>query len=166
MTWKSHQILTLGFGLYLSLAPLSLLSALLGSILPDLCDQRFAAFLARSRRERAFYFAKVHRGFSHWFGLWLVLLWVTELLGPPWALFTLGLAFGALLHIFFDALTPMGVPLFPFACSFRLGYPLCRTASLGEYVLVGLILALLVFFGQEQILACLVQLETSINRFF
>ena len=134
MRWPTHHVFGLGAALFFHLPPQGLALALLGSVLPDLLDQLWASLGScfRSGRQRAF--AAIHRGSSHWLGLWLLPFFM-ENSCPAWLLEALcALALGALSHLLLDALTPRGIPLLPFFSRPRLAIPLCRTGSAREAV--------------------------------
>lgn len=132
MRWPTHQVFGLGVAILAKLSPQGLCLACLGSILPDLLDQCWAALGTFSRAARQRRFAKSHRGLSHWFGLWLWPFFAAELFSP-WLFDALcALALGAVSHLLLDFLTPLGIPLLPYPFRPRLAFPLCRTGSLTE----------------------------------
>ena len=150
MTGISHHLAAVELAFVLHLPPLGLGAAFFGAILPDLCDQWLSSLLSCTRRGRARRFAALHRGTSHWFGLWLGLLLLGDGLDVFCNELLTGLGIGALSHLLLDALTPRGIPLLPFVGRIRLALPLCRTGSLGEYGLL-LVFSLLFawFFGAD-----------------
>ena len=152
MRWPTHQVFGLGVGLLARLSPFGLVLVLVGAILPDLLDQCWAALRAGSRASQQKLFARMHRGISHWFGLWLMpLFFVREL--PVWSVEAFqALCLGALTLLLLDALTPMGIPLLPLLSKPRLACPLCRTGSWTEGVIFlllcfGLVLLLVQHFA-------------------
>ena len=54
-----------------------------------------------------------HRTLFHWFAPYLLLACVLHIGFPGWDMVTLSVLAGILSHLFLDALTPSGVPLYP-----------------------------------------------------
>ena len=153
MRWTTHQVGAVGLALMLKLPAAGLLAATPGGILPDLFDQRIAACF-RSRQKA---FNRIHRGFTHWPGLWLGLLALALALIPPQfstlaAPAALGLAAGGLSHVLLDMLTPQGIPLLPFTHKGRVSLKLCRTGGPGEWLFLAAMLAGLAFWFRESLL--------------
>ncbi len=152
MRWTTHQVGAVGLALVLNLPATGLAAAALGGILPDLIDQRIAGCF-RSRQKA---FNSIHRGFTHWPGLWLGLL-VCALALIPSRFSTLicpvaiGLAAGGLSHVILDMLTPQGVPLLPFTRKGRVSLRLCRTGGPGEWLFLAAMLAGLAFWFRESV---------------
>lgn len=94
-----------------------------------------------------FFFQKFHRKLSHWWVLYVVLIYVAYnvylfSVYINQAIFYISI--GALLHIICDSLTKSGVPLFnPFKQDFRIG--LFKTGSPVEYLLVTVVTTLLLY---------------------
>ncbi|MBO4369554.1 MAG: metal-dependent hydrolase [Desulfovibrio sp.] len=159
MTWKTHELAALTAAFVYDSSLTTVIPAFFGAILPDVLDQRFSSLFSFTKKGRQRLFAAVHRGISHWFGLWLGLIWLSFLLDcsfaaqfvPPNCVHDvcLGLGLGALSHVFLDALTPQGVPLFPFLSTPRLTLSFCRTGSIGEYCLFLLLLFLFCFVSRS-----------------
>jgi inner membrane protein len=152
MRWTTHQVGAVGLALILKLPAAGILAAALGGILPDLIDQRIAGCF--HRRQQAF--NRIHRGFTHWPGLWLGLLALALALIPPQfsaiaGPFALGLAAGGLSHVVLDMLTPQGIPLLPFTRRGRVSLKLCRTGGLGEWIFLAAMLAGLAFWFRESL---------------
>ncbi len=140
MKWTTHQAMALMASFSAGFPIIGLGAAWIGSIFPDILDQRNAAVsLFRQKK-----FNQIHRRASHWFGWWGALwLWsLTGTLGPLPDALVGGFGFGALSHVLLDMCTKQGVPLLPFAKK-RFSFKLCSTGSLGEYAL--LITCLLLF---------------------
>ncbi len=80
MTWITHEVVAVGTAFLAGFSPAALAGALIGSILPDMLDQRRADLSLNRQRT----FARIHRGTTHWFGWWAILFFIT-LLAPDLA---------------------------------------------------------------------------------
>lgn len=175
MKWFTHQSIAVGAALVLNLSPAGLAGVVLGSVLPDMVDQRLARLTPNPQKT----FNRIHRGASHWFGWYVALLLVgfacqtfwPQLLQLPRDLITTlhlprgtaafastqaaallaGVGFGALMHVLLDMLTPSGVPLHPFSRQNKLSLKVCSTGSLGEYLFLAAGLAVIAVFGHERL---------------
>ncbi len=151
MRWVTHQVGALAAGLWLGLPASGLAAAWLGGIFPDVMDQK-AAGLFRNRQKG---FNRVHRGFSHWPGLWLAGFFATLCFLPEQMNFALrpvltGFFIGGLSHVVLDMLTVQGIPLRPFSRKNRLSLNLCKTGGIGEYVfLATMALCICLFFNDR-----------------
>ncbi len=180
MRWFTHKSVTLAGAVWLGASVPALLGALVGSILPDCLDR----FLAGGDRER---FWRVHRGFTHWGG-WYVLLifavpYVSSALAPDLlsSLFPgvglagrgapavqagadvlLGIGFGALFHVILDALNPSGVPLLPWRRRPRLSLNLVATGSWREVAFL-IAAALLMLWKMPEARSMLARFSTVLN---
>ena len=132
MRWVTHQVGALGAGLLLHLPLAGLAACVVGGILPDVFDQKLAG-LFRNRQKA---FNNIHRGFTHWPGLWLGLLLAV----------CVGAAVGGLSHVVLDMMTPQGIPLLPFTRKNRFSLHLCKTGSLGEYAFCAAMIAAMAVF--------------------
>ncbi len=149
MRWPTHHVFGLGAAVFFQLKPLGLALAFMGAVLPDLVDQFLASFGPSATRKKRF--AAIHRGLSHWPGIWL-LPFLAEKYCPPWFFESLcALVLGALTHLLLDALTPKGIPLLPIFSHPRLALPLCRTGSVQELIFFLLSLFGLVFLIWRQL---------------
>ena len=138
MKWMTHQAGALAAALALQADPELSAGMVLGAVLPDLAEH----ILSGGSRK---VFARIHRGFFHWFGLYLLLLVPIQGLSlPPSSLLLLdGVLLGACSHLLLDGLNPTGVPLFPFRRHPRLRLNLVATGSPGEWCfLAGFLLAI------------------------
>ena len=136
MTWTTHQALAIMASMALGMPLLATAAAWSGSIMPDIIDQKRAAFSLFNSQGK---YNKVHRKGSHWFGWWL-LLWIFAqggYLGPLPDSLLGGLAFGALTHCLLDMCTTRGVPLLPIGSS-RFSLKICSGGGLVEYAILGL----------------------------
>jgi inner membrane protein len=141
----------------LHLPPAGVLAACVGAVLPDIIDMRVAG-LAMTKASKQRTFNRIHRGLTHWFGWWALLLaggvlftgW--NALHPLVRTCLMGLGFGGLSHVTLDMLTPNGVPLLPLPGSTRVSLRLCSTGSLGEYCFLAAILALSFLFLRDDAL--------------
>ncbi len=151
MKWRTHQTCGIGAAFLRHLPPVGIFAAWAGSLLPDIIDQRVAGLFSVNARGRQAVFAHIHRGLSHWFVLWLLLLFVSfqswrplaglcrdfsmdeTLLLPVLREVVYGLGLGGFLHVALDMLTPRGVPVLPFT-GLSVSVPLCRTGGPSEYV--------------------------------
>lgn len=186
MKWFTHQSIAVAAALALHMPPVGVAGVILGSVLPDVVDQRLARLTPNPQKT----FNRIHRGASHWFG-WYVALLLTALLWPlagdmtgllrgmhlpflekilghtavqfPSQLPSLlaGLGFGALLHVALDMLTPSGVPLTPFSRRRKLSLKLCSTGSLGEYVFLAVGLGAIALLGHDR----LPEIMRAVGRF-
>ena len=156
MRWVTHQVAAVAAALIIHLPPAGIAAAFVGGVLPDVFDQKIAG-LSRDR-QRAF--NRVHRGVTHWFGLWLGVL-ALSLVAPPglpaewfalWRPVCFGLALGGLSHVVLDMLTPQGVPLLPFSRRNRFSLRLCRTGGLGEYIFLAAMLVGMGLFLRQDII--------------
>ncbi len=153
MRWLTHQVGALGAAFLLHLPPAGIVAAWFGGILPDVFDQK----LANLHPSRQTGFNRVHRGFTHWPGLWIGLMLVSIVLLPKHGLHLLrpvcvGLSVGGLSHVLLDMLTPQGIPLSPFSRRNRFSIGLCRTGSAGENIFLFCLLAAIVLFLGEDVL--------------
>lgn len=152
MRWITHQVGALGTALWLQLPLAGVAAAWVGGILPDVMDQKMAG-LSRNR-QRAF--NRIHRGFTHWPGLWLGLVILAVVFVPHESVRLLrpvcvGLAVGGLSHVILDMLTPQGVPFLPFSRKNRFSLKLCKTGGIGEYLFLAAMLAGMAFFLRDDI---------------
>ncbi len=150
MRWPTHQVGAVGAALWLGLPAAGVAASFLGGVLPDVFDQKIAGLF----RDRQKAFNRVHRGFTHWPGLWLGLFLAALIFLPKDAAWLLrpicvGLALGGLSHVVLDMLTVQGVPLLPFSRKNRFSLKLCRTGSIGEYVFLACMLAAMWFFLRD-----------------
>jgi len=153
MKWVTHQVGAFGAGMLLQLPLAGLAACVVGGILPDVFDQKLAG-LFRNRQKA---FNNIHRGFTHWPGLWLGLLVAVCVFLPagPFGLVRavlFGAAVGGLSHVVLDMMTPQGIPLLPFSRRNRFSLHLCRTGSLGEYAFCAAMIAAMVLFMRGDIL--------------
>lgn len=174
MKWFTHQSIAVGTALALGLPPAGVAGVIFGSVLPDVVDQRLSRLTPHPQKT----FNCIHRGASHWFG-WYAALLVMALVWPQiihlptdlWGLlgdvrlprgFTAfakaqspsllaGIAFGALMHVALDMLTPSGVPLTPFSRKNKFSLKVCSTGSVGEYVFLVVGLAVIAVIGYERV---------------
>ena len=162
MKWRTHQACGVGIAFLRHLSPVVIAAAWAGSLLPDIFDQRAAGLLSLGRRDRQAVFARIHRGISHWFLLWLLLFaaaWgpIDEIcrelsldtahspnILPYLRESAYGLGLGGFLHVALDMLTPRGVPVLPFS-GLTIAAPIVKTGSLGEYVFLVCLCLLLAF---------------------
>ncbi|MDR3357750.1 MAG: metal-dependent hydrolase [Desulfovibrio sp.] len=154
MKWITHQTAAVAAALALNLPPEGVLTACAGAVLPDMLDHRLSG-LALTSRGRQRVFNRIHRGPTHWFGWWAVLLaggMTAHISSASQAMLT-GLGFGGLSHVLLDMCTPRGVPLRPFSRAGRLSLNLCSTGSLGEYCFLACIAAAACLFLGEDALA-------------
>lgn len=131
MKWITHEAVAVGTAFLLGMPPVALAGVAFGSVLPDVLDQS----MARALVFRNLAFNKLHRGVTHWFGWWLVLLF-TGLLQPQQVnltLFITGTALGGLIHVALDLCTVGGVPIAPWSKKHMISLKLCKTGSLQEY---------------------------------
>ncbi len=170
MKWITHKTIAVGAAVILELPPAFILTTLLGSVLPDIIDQRVSRMTPNPQKT----FNAIHRGVSHWFGWYALLLsvWVLGIYYPrsmgslhmdKTLLHCLGgLGFGGLFHIFLDMCTPSGVPLSLFSPKNRVSLKLFSTGSVQEYVFLGLVLSLFVAIGYDDFPALLRELQRMI----
>ncbi len=156
MRWVTHQVGALAAAFWLQLPPAGLVAAWFGGILPDVFDQKLAG-LYKNRQQG---FNRVHRGFTHWPGLWLAGLFAALVLLPPEGSFLsrpvcAGLTLGGLSHVVLDMLTVQGVPLLPFSRKKRFSLKLCKTGGAGEYAFLGTMLVSMWFFLRDNIMETL-----------
>lgn len=148
MKWLTHQIVGAGTALLIGLPPPAVGAAWMGSIAPDVIDQKIAGLFPD--KQKAFY--KIHRRTTHWAGWWLA-MWGAALTVPGLAdlvpglnelpVLLTGLGLGGVMHVLLDMCTPSGVPLLPFSRTPRFSLNLCRTGSLGEYLFLAVALAVM-----------------------
>ena len=175
MKWFTHQAIAVAGALALGMPPVGVGGVVLGSVLPDVIDQRLAKLTPHPQKT----FNRIHRGASHWFG-WYAALMLLALVVPVSAHISLnevahalglsaatarhlagtssallppllaGIGFGALMHVVLDMLTPSGVPLTPFSRQNKLSLKLCSTGSLGEYLFLAVGLGLLALLAGQR----------------
>ncbi len=144
MKWITHKSIALASGVMLGFSPATLVGVFVGSILPDIIDLGVARMTPCPEKT----FKRIHRGFSHWYGTYLLagILCFSALQGmnifEEWGFFSskelyfswgFGLSYGALMHIILDMCTPSGVPLLPFVSQKRFSLNLFATGSIQEY---------------------------------
>ncbi len=152
MRWMTHQVGALAAAFWLQLPPAGLAAAWFGGILPDVFDQKLAGLY----EDRQKGFNRVHRGFTHWPGLWLGALFAAIVCVPSEGHLILrpalvGLAVGGLSHVVLDMLTVQGVPLLPFTRKKKFSLKLCKTGGAGEYAFLATMLACMWFFLRDNI---------------
>lgn len=139
MKWITHQSIAVMAAFTLRQPLAGLAAVWMGSVFPDVLDQKRAAL--SFFRQRAF--NQNHRKTSHWFGWWLA-LWIFAhmgYLGPVPDTLLGGFAFGALTHVLLDMCTTKGVPFLPFGGR-RVSLKLCSTGSFAEYAFLAASVAL------------------------
>ncbi len=175
MKWVSHQAMAGAVWFSLSLPPEILPPLLVGAVLPDMIDHAYAG-AGRNRQAR---FNKVHRKASHFWGFYLVgifVSWVMVLYPEIWNdiaknIFSsdligssafrvirnygteslLALFVGGLIHILGDMLTVSGVPLYPtFGWKRKITLNLFSTGSKKEYIFTAILIALTFGFGTSE----------------
>ena len=152
MRWVTHQVGALAARLWLNLPCAGLAAAWFGGILPDIMDQKLAGCF----KDRQTGFNRVHRGFTHWPGLWLAGFFATLCFLPPQMTvlarpLLIGLFVGGLSHVVLDMLTVQGVPLRPFSRKNRISLKLCKTGGIGEYAFLATMLVLSWFFFSDRV---------------
>ena len=156
MKWVTHQVIGAGVAVLAGLPSLAVGAAWLGSIAPDVLDQKIAGLFPN--KQKAFY--KVHRRTTHWLGWWLA-IWIAAFAVPGLArlvpdltelpLLLAGLGLGGVTHVLLDMCTPSGVPLMPFSRTPRFSLNLCSTGSLREYLFLAAALGVMWLFAGDEI---------------
>lgn len=163
MKWITHQAGAIVAGSILEFPIEILASAFVGSIVPDIIDQKISS-LAPTRKTKQILFNQIHRGNSHWFGWWLGLFLLTMAYPDlPFINIGIGLAFGALSHVILDSLTTSGVPVIPFNRKNKLSLGFCSTGSFREYCFLGVLLVLGVIFNNNVFLTILEHLNKLVS---
>ncbi len=149
MKWITHQTVAVGSAVALGFPPPLVVAVFVGSVLPDVIDMTLARLTPCPEQT----FKRIHRGFSHWYGSYLLafVLCFAAVQGmdffEKWNVFSskasyfqwgVGLSFGALMHILLDMCTPSGVPLLPFVDKSRFSLRLFPTGSVQEYAFLAL----------------------------
>ena len=136
MRWLTHQSCAVGIALCSHMSWIGVCAAFFGGILPDIFDQKMAKACSVTKKGQQRVFGQVHRGISHWFGLYVLLILALDryMFQASVHAIILGLAIGALSHVLLDMLTPKGVPLLPLSKKWRLAIPVCSTGSVREYM--------------------------------
>lgn len=170
MKWFTHQTVAVAAAITLHMPPVGIAAVAVGAILPDMIDHKIAG--RGPNRQKIF--NKIHRGASHWLG-WYVALLLCGLilhLAPRETDIVLGLAFGALMHIAMDMLTPSGVPLvppLPFLVGLkgkaRISLNMCSTGSIQEYIFLVVSVGLLWLVAGERMLRTLEKALSGVVRF-
>lgn len=153
MRWVTHQVGALSAAFWLQLPVAGIAAAWFGGILPDVFDQKLAG-LFKNRQQG---FNRVHRGLTHWPGLWLGFLFAALLCLPPEGKMLtrpvcVGLALGGLSHVVLDMLTPQGIPLLPFTRKNRFSLKFCKTGGAGEYAFLALMIVCMWLFLRDNIM--------------
>ncbi|MDO5536174.1 MAG: metal-dependent hydrolase [Desulfovibrionaceae bacterium] len=153
MRWMTHQVGALAAAFWLQLPPIGLFAAWFGGILPDVFDQKLAGLF----KNRQTGFNRVHRGFTHWPGLWLGGILASLVFLPPEAghvtrPLCVGLTVGGLSHVVLDMLTVQGIPLLPFTRKNKFSLKLCKTGGAGEYAFLATMLVCMWLFLREDIM--------------
>lgn len=146
MKWFTHKAIAVAGALALNAPPQGIIGVLIGSVLPDLTDTT----LSFGNKKR---WKQLHRQSSHWIGWYILLL----MLGTLWIPYNLRqlhyvlselliwIGFGGITHILIDALTPMGVPIWPLGGKQRMGFNLIKTGSTEELLFLFFTLAIIAF---------------------
>lgn len=141
MKWASHKVLTFGIVLMVTKDPVAAFCTLPGAVFPD--------WVEGSPSEGAGYWnwRSRHRGFSHWFLLYLFMLgavYIARRQGcaffgyPLLYKFLIFFFIGALMHILEDAVCGKVPFIFP---SKKYGIRLFSVGSFTEYLVVGAVLS-------------------------
>ncbi|MGN0008541.1 MAG: metal-dependent hydrolase [Desulfovibrionaceae bacterium] len=140
MKWVTHQAVAVAAAYTLKMPAEGLAAVWLGSVMPDILDQKIAG-LFRNRQKA---FNQIHRGATHWFGIWALLLCAAFVLPLPSPLESAvaGLGFGGLAHVALDMCTPSGIPLVPWSRRNKFSLKICKTGSVGEYCFLAVSMAL------------------------
>ncbi|MBQ9536728.1 MAG: metal-dependent hydrolase [Desulfovibrionaceae bacterium] len=167
MKWITHEVGAVGLAVTLQLPLTAVVAAFFGGILPDVFDQRVARVFSRSKKGQQRVFGAVHRGLSHWFGLYLALLFMVEVWPLPLLLQEViwGLGLGAASHVLLDMLTPKGVPLLPFSRKLRLACPICSTGTWREYLFLALMTLTWLIVNREACFVLLGRLQRFLGGF-
>lgn len=170
MKWFTHQTVAVAAAIALHMPPAGIAAVFAGAVLPDVIDFKLAGKGPQRQRN----FNKIHRGISHWFGWYVLLLLCAMLLplAPRETDLALGMAFGALTHIALDMLTPSGVPLIPpvpmvgsAKGSGRISLNLCSTGSIQEYIFLVVTMAFFWLLAGDRMLQTLQKAVRGIGRF-
>jgi len=121
MKLYNHAVFNLGVSLVAGLQVPEIVLIIFGGMIPDVVDSILAG-----RDQRLFY--AIHRTFSHYPWPYLVFYFASYN-------FEVGqlVAFGALLHVLMDFLTPMGIPLV--SPTKRVSLAKIKTGSMFDYIL-------------------------------
>ncbi len=159
MKWVTHQSVAVGAVVLLDAPHAMVGGTILGAILPDVIDQGISRMTPNPQKT----FKAIHRGVTHWFGWYLLCalcfvlaLWYPRSMGALHVDKNLvflvgGLGFGGLFHILLDMCTPSGVPLSVFKPKQRFSFKLFSTGSPQEFLFLGLVLALYVALGFDDV---------------
>lgn len=130
MKWTTHRLIGAGTAIFIDGGLVAAALSYAGSTLPDVVE-------GKPPQEGAFFFnsgmrswKKSHRGSSHWFGWYLVI----AIAGFTYSPILAWIGIGALTHLAADALTPMGVPLYPFSKKKMLSINLFPTGGFREFI--------------------------------
>lgn len=150
MKWFTHKTVAIAGALALDASAQGIIGVMIGSIFPDLADTTLS-FGNKSRWRR------LHRQSSHWIGWYFLLLAIGILYNPSNLLqlptetthilseLTLWIGFGGVTHILLDALTPMGVPIWPLGGKQRIGFNFIKTGSVEELLFLFFMLSIIAF---------------------
>ena len=140
MTWKSHKLVSAAIAYAIGLPLEGIIAVTIGSITPDFIE---------------FVFKIKHRGVSHFWGIYaLVFLFATyhALQQPIAGLIIKWTSLGCLLHIFEDAMSKAGIPMFPGTFKriklgqlYKTKYPSEAIVVLAIIVLCGLVKAIKIY---------------------
>jgi len=168
MKWITHQTVAIGTGISLNFTPEIVGSMAFGAILPDIIDMQIAGKGPFQRK----IFNKIHRGFSHWFGWYFIIISFSLLypLANYEKFLLMGCALGALTHIFLDMLTPSGIPLTPSIKAnkkknARISLNLCSTGSFKEYIFLLCAIALFWLISGDKILSAFEKVLKNIVKY-
>ncbi len=170
MKWITHQSVPVGMALLLDWPHAALAGVAFGAILPDVIDMGISRMSPNPQKT----FKAIHRGFTHWFGWYalLLLFWVLLYMYPrsmgalhlplKQLYFLGGVAFGGMFHVLLDMCTPSGIPLLPFSQQKRFSLKLFSTGSPQEYLFLALVLALFAALGVDDFSGMLRQIQRMI----
>lgn len=142
MTWKSHQLISFAGAMALGFPLTESIAIAVFSVLPDAIE----GFIPNAK----------HRGNSHFWGIWLLMLLVGGLIikagfsQGEQAIFLAGniiclASIASIFHIVEDSLTISGVPIFPLLTNRNFSIPLCKTRESSEMVVTVMMIFCLFF---------------------
>ncbi len=149
MTWFTHKSLAVASALALDAPVTGIIATFIGSILPDLTEK----IVSMGNMQ---VWGKIHRQAAHWFGWYFLLILLGSIylssIRSPTSYQTIfiesicWLGFGGITHIFLDALTPKGVPLWPLGGKQRMAFPIVTTGSINETIFFIFVLTIFIIY--------------------
>lgn len=142
MKWQSHRIIGISAAVLIGGGVVGVILSYIGSTLPDIIEGKTPQEGAWFFKSRMRSWSKSHRGSSHWAGWYITLALAGYHIYPVF----MWLGIGSLTHLLADALTPMGVPVYPFSKKKMVTLNLFATGSVTEVIFTSGMLISIIYY--------------------